>query len=98
MKITRRQLRRIIKEEKAKLLEQSRLVFPDGTPDPAFHGSSQGPFEGQDIIDGYYNAINQMIHEDWAGAGVDPQESPKEVSYVAQALRNLLKDLERGQF
>ena len=81
MKITKRQLRRIIKEEKTRLLKEN-----------------MGPFEGQDIIDGYYNAINQMIHDEWAGAGVDPQESPEEVSYVAQALRNLLKDLETGQF
>ncbi len=80
IRVSKRQLRRIIKEEKATLLKEN-----------------MGPFEGQEIIDGYYNAINQMIHEDWAGAGVDPQESPKEVSYVAQALRNLLKDLERGQ-
>ena len=42
MKITKRQLRRIIKEEKAKLLEQSRLVFPDGTPDPALRGREYG--------------------------------------------------------
>ena len=42
MKISKRQIKRIIKEEKAKLLEQSRLVFPDGTPDPAFHGREYG--------------------------------------------------------
>ena len=93
MKITERQLSRIIKEEKAKLLEQSRLAFPDGTPDPGL----QGP-DAQDIIDGYYNVINQMIYDEWNAAGVDPQESPEEVSYVTQALRNLLKDLEDGQF
>jgi|TARA_Y100000310_G_scaffold343101_1_gene449194 non-homologous end joining protein Ku len=81
MRVTRRQLKRIIKEEKAALLKEN-----------------MGPFEGQDIIDGYYEAIKKMIHNEWAGAGVDPQESPEEVSYVAQALRNLLKDLETGQF
>ena len=51
-----------------------------------------------DIVDGYYNAINQLIWEDWAAAGIDPQESPEEVGYAIQALKNLIANLEAGQF
>ena len=86
MKITKRQLKRIIKEEKHKLREAGPL--PDGWDDPS----------ADDIVDGYYNAINQMVHEEWAAAGVDPGESPEEVQYVIQALNNLLADLQAGQF
>ena len=86
MKITKRQLRRIIKEEKTRLQEAGPL--PTGWDDPS----------ADDIVDGYYNAINQMVHEEWAAAGVDPGENPEEVQYVKQALQNLLADLETGQF
>ena len=79
MKITRRQLRKIIKEEKSRLHE---------AVDAA----------GDDIVDGYYNAINQMVWEEWSAAGVDPEENPEEVQYVIQALNNLLADLQAGQF
>jgi len=86
MKLTTRHLHRIIKEEKLKLLEAGPL--PDGWDDP----------EADDIVDGYYNAVNQMVHEEWAAAGVDPGESLEEVQYVIQALNNLLADLQAGNF
>ena len=81
MKITKRQLRRIIKEEKRRLHE----AFSD---DPA----------ADDIIDGFYNAINQMIWEEWGASGVSPEENPEEVQYVIQALTNLITDLQGGNF
>ena len=75
MKITKRQLRRIIKEEKQKLLK-----------------------ENDDIIDGYYNAISQLIFDDMAAAGVDPHENPEEIDYAVAALQNLIKDLQAGNY
>ena len=75
MKITKRQLRRIIKEEKTKLLK-----------------------ENNDIIDGYYNAISQLIFDDMAAAGVDPHESPEEIEYAVAALQNLITDLQAGNY
>ncbi len=86
MKITKRQLRRIIKEEKQKLNEAGPL--PDGWDDVS----------GDDIIDGYYNAVSQLIFDDMAAAGVDPHKSPEEVQYAIQALTNLLADLQAGNF
>ena len=75
MKITKRQLRRIIKEEKQSLLK-----------------------ENDDIIDGYYNAISQLIFDDMAAAGVDPHETPEEIDYAVAALQNLITDLQAGNF
>jgi len=75
MKITKRQLKRIIKEEKRKLLK-----------------------ENDDIIDGYYNAISQLIFDDMAAAGVDPHENPEEIDYAVAALQNLIKDLQAGNY
>ena len=86
MKITKRQLKRIIKEEKRKLHEVDPIN--DGWDDVS----------ADDIVDGYYNAINQLVHEEWAAAGVSPSENPEEVQYVVQALNNLLADLQAGQF
>ena len=86
MKITKRQLRRIIKEEKRKLREAGPL--PPGWDDVS----------ADDIVNGYYNAINQLVHEEWAAAGVSPDENPEEVQYVVQALTNLLADLQARQF
>jgi hypothetical protein len=75
MKITKRQLRRIIKEEKWKLLK-----------------------ENNDIIDGYYNAISQLIFDDMAAAGVDPHENPEEIGYAVAALQSLITDLQAGNY
>ena len=75
MKITKRQLRRIIKEEKQSLLK-----------------------ENDDIIDGYYNAISQLIFDDMAAAGVDPHENPEEIDYAVAALQNLITDLQAGNY
>ena len=75
MKITKRQLKRIIKEEKRKLLK-----------------------ENDDIIDGYYNAISQLIFDDMAAAGVDPHENPEEIDYAVAALQNLITDLQAGNY
>jgi len=75
MKITKRQLKRIIKEEKRKLLK-----------------------ENDDVIDGYYNAISQLIFDDMAAAGVDPHENPEEIDYAVAALQNLIKDLQAGNY
>ena len=88
VRATKRQLKRIIKEEKLKLQEAGPL--PDGWDDPS----------ADDIIDGYYNAINQMVHEEWAAAAIDltAPDGAQEVEYVKQALQNLLADLEAGQF
>jgi hypothetical protein len=82
MKISKAKLRQIIKEEKAKLREI------DAGWDPS----------GEEITSGYYNAINQLVWDEWSAAGVDPEEKPEEVEYVKTALQNLLADLERGQF
>ena len=84
MKITKRQLKRIIKEEKSKLQETLEPGWDDVSPD--------------DIVDGYYNAVSQLIFDDMAAAGVDPQQNPEEVGYAIQALKNLIADLESGQF
>ena len=86
MRITKKQLRRIIKEEKRKLSESSNLP-----------GYQQNP-EGQDIVDGIYNAINQMMWDDWSAAGIDPTENPEEMGYLIEALRKLLADAEAGNF
>ena len=58
MKVSKRQLRRIIKEEKRNLQELED-GWDNASPD--------------DIVDGYYNAINKMVYEEWAAAGIDPQ-------------------------
>ncbi len=84
MKITKRQLKRIIKEEKHKLQETLEPGWDDVSPD--------------DIVDGYYNAVSQLIFDDMAAAGVDPHESSEEVQYAIQALTNLLADLQAGNF
>ena len=86
MKITKRQLRRIIKEEKLKLLEAGPL--PDGWDNAS----------GEDIVDGYYNAISQLIFDDMAAAGVDPHENPEEIQYAVKALQNLIADLQAGNY
>jgi hypothetical protein len=85
MKITRRQIRRIVREERRNLQE--------GGLEPGWDDVSPDA-----IVDGYYNAINQMVHEEWSAADVDPHESPEEVQYVIQALNNLLADLQAGNF
>jgi hypothetical protein len=87
MKITKTQLKRIIKEEKRKISESSNLP-----------GYQQDPGEAQDITDGFYNAINQMVWDDWSAAGVDPHENPEEMGYLIEALRKLLADAEAGNF
>ena len=85
MKITKRQLKKMIREEKHKLQETGlEPGWDDVSPD--------------DIVDGYYNAVSQLIFDDMAAAGVDPHESPKEVQYAIQALTNLLADLQAGNF
>ena len=75
MRITKRQLKRIIKEE----LEE---LSPD------------------DIVDGYYNAIMQLIHDEWNAAAIDvtAPDGQKEIDLTIQALKNLIADLERGYF
>jgi len=76
---------KVSKEELRKIIrEQLEDGWDDVSPD--------------DIVDGYYNAINQLIWEEWAAAGVDPGESPEEVQYAVQALKNLIANLETGQF
>lgn len=84
MKITKRQLKIIIKEEKRKLQETLEPGWDDVSPD--------------DIVDGYYNSISQLIFDDMAAAGVDPHESPEEIGYAVAALQNLIKDLQAGKF
>jgi hypothetical protein len=81
MKITKRQLRRIIKEA-------SRVRWQSG-----------------DVVDeagagGYYDAINQLVHDVWGERGIDltAPDGMQEVEYVKQALKNLLADLETGRF
>jgi len=86
MKVSKRQLKRIIKEEKRKLHEAGPL--PDGWDDVS----------PDDIVDGYYNAISQLIWDDWAAAGIDPKENDEEVLYAIQALKNLINDFESAQF
>ena len=75
MKVTKRQLRRFIKEEKHKLLR-----------------------ENNDIVDGYYNAISELIFDDMAAAGVDPHENPEEIEYAVRALKNIIMELQAGNF
>ena len=75
MKITKRQLRQIIKEEKQKLLR-----------------------ENNDVIDGYYDAISQLIFDDMAAAGINPRENPEEIEYAVAALQNLITDLQSGNY
>tara|TARA_B100000029_G_scaffold373178_1_gene367369 strand:+ start:1392 stop:1646 length:255 start_codon:yes stop_codon:yes gene_type:complete len=84
MKISKRQLRRIIKEEKIKLLESPAGGFDNPNAD--------------DIIDGYYNAITQLIFDDMAAAGIDPYENAEEVAMAVRALQNIIMDLEAGNF
>ena len=76
MKVSKKQLKRIIKEEKRKLVKEN--------------------LEGQEIIDGYYNAVSQLIFDDMAAAGVDPYENPEEIQYAVQALQQLIADLQGG--
>ncbi len=76
MKITKRQLRTIIKEELRDDVSPSSRAF------------------------GYYNAISQLVHDEWAAIGIDltAPDGIQEVEYVKRALKNLLADLEAGQF
>ncbi len=91
MKITKRQLRSIISETMGKDFFSDREASPHD-------GSVQGDMSADDIIDAYYNAINELVHDEWAAAGVSPDENPAEVQYVVQALENLIADLKQGQF
>ena len=79
MKVTKRQLRRIIKE-----------VSP--------HPGQPGSLAADEIAAGFEDAIGQLIWDEWAAAGISPEESPEEVGYVKQALQNILADLESGRF
>ena len=54
--------------------------------------------DADDIIDGYYNAISQLIFDDMAAAGVDPHENPEEIEYAVVALQNLILDLQAGNY
>lgn len=149
MKITKRQLKRIIKEEKSKLLREAsggnpkdvfydvilpalesagykgisafkmardavdagfadmRQMFGEGkirkekrmlSESSNLPGYQADPGEGQDITDGYYNAISQLIFDDMAAAGVDPHETPEEIEYAVAALQNLITDLQAGNY
>ena len=84
MKITKRQLRKIIKEEKHVLQEQL---------EPGWDNVS-----GEDIVDGFYNAISQLVFDEWAAGGIDPTQDPEEVGYAIQAMQNLIADLEARNF
>jgi hypothetical protein len=77
VKITKRHLRRIVKEELAGVSE-----------------------EGDDIVDGYYNAILELISNEWGAAAIDltAPDGIREVDLTIQALKNLIADLESGQF
>jgi len=95
MKVSKRQLKRIIKEEKRKLVFEGddRELWTDNELKPGWDDVSP-----DDIVDGYYNAINQLIWDDWAAAGIDPKENDEEVLYAIQALKNLINNFESGQF
>ena len=80
MKITKKQLRRIIREARA-TWQSGNVVDQPGAG-------------------GYYDAISQLVHDEWAAIGIDltAPDGIQEVEYVKRALKNLLADLEAGQF
>ena len=83
MKITKRQLRRIIKEEKSKLTEQQ-FTSPDADDiiDGFYNAFMETVWED-------WSATGVDPH--------DPVYA-EEIEYVKQALRNLLTDFEAGNF
>jgi hypothetical protein len=98
MKITKRQLRRIIKEEKAKLIREIREPkwkkgYAGGAP------ARSGPITKTDTpgSDRWAAAINDLIYSEWVAAGVDPldPDDAAEVESVLQALRNVITVLEQ---
>jgi hypothetical protein len=85
MKITKRQLKRIIKEEKRSLLSEQPGRRPFGAP------------RRTPESDLWVDAINDLIYSEWAAAGVTPDhpDDASEVETVLQALRNVIADLEQ---
>ena len=96
MKTTKRQLRRIIKEEKAKLIREIRdpkwkKGYAGGAP------ARSGPItKTATPSDRWVDAINDLVYSEWAAVGVDPldPDDAAEVESVLQALRNIITDLE----
>lgn len=82
MKITKRQLRRIIREERENLLE---MMDDDGLD------NSRGiKPEGERYTD-YYDSVNDLIMKKASTTG----RGSKEVYLAIRALENLVKDLKK---
>ena len=71
MKITKRQLRRIIKEERALLVEQSHRGNPNKPRDALFPGAPAGSVEAALSSDIVYDKLEKAIFEATAAIGED---------------------------
>jgi len=98
MRVTKRHLSRIIKEEKAKLIRELedpkwKKGYAGGAP------ARPGPITKTDTPgpDEWYDAINDLIYSEWAAVGVTPDhpDDAGELESVLQALRDVLADLEQ---
>jgi hypothetical protein len=87
MKITKRQLRRIIKEEKARLSEQ-----PVGRPAYAFNQGVQGEYEpGESVLEDLMVAVDEAIDNAAGQIDLDYQDDPlstrQVINFVMQSLQ-----------
>ena len=92
MKITKRQLRRIVKEEKAKLIREIRdpkwkKGYAGGAParpGPITRTDTPGPDE-------WYDAINDLIYSELGASGGDMSTDGRS---IIEALENLRRDIQ----
>ncbi|MAG25646.1 hypothetical protein CMI47_08720 [Candidatus Pacearchaeota archaeon] len=71
MKITKRQLRKIIKEERARLVEQSHRGNPNKPWDAVFPAAAPGSVEAAISADIIYDKLEKAISEATAAIGED---------------------------
>jgi len=94
MKITKRQLRRIIKEEKARLLsEANNNPYDDGTwTGKSGRAVGNYPRDTKDWVE----ALGQLIDQDLTSRGVWYEQEGDEVIKALEILRREIKDAMRG--
>ena len=83
MKVSKRQLRYLIREEKQRL-SSTAIVERQY---PKFPGD-------EEAIGRWYDALSDMVYSEWSAAGITPVQDRVEVNQVVEALRSLATDLE----
>jgi hypothetical protein len=89
MKITKRQLKRIIREERARLIKEqpgARMTRPDPAKEPDYLKTA----------DEWVETLGQLIDQDMADRNVDLRDEGGEVVEALEMLRREYKDEMRG--